>query len=42
VSLGVHDWNNIIAVNLTGTMHFLKEELKRLKSGGSIVNISSY
>jgi NAD(P)-dependent dehydrogenase (short-subunit alcohol dehydrogenase family) len=37
------DWNHIIAVNLTGTMHCMREEMKlMLGQGGSIVNLSSY
>ncbi|KAJ5765942.1 hypothetical protein N7520_005501 [Penicillium odoratum] len=42
INLDEDDWNNIIAVNLTGTMRCMKEELKLLKNGGSIVNVASY
>ncbi|KAK4496156.1 hypothetical protein PRZ48_012136 [Zasmidium cellare] len=35
------DWERILGVNLTGMMHCLKEELKLLKSGASIVNAAS-
>lgn len=35
------DWDFIIATNLTGTMHCMREELKLLSEGGSIVNASS-
>lgn len=35
------DWNKVIAVNLTGTMNLLRAELQVMKSGASIVNISS-
>ncbi|PVH99932.1 NAD(P)-binding protein [Periconia macrospinosa] len=35
------EWNRIIAVNLTGCMYCLREELKNIARGGSIVNVSS-
>jgi NAD(P)-dependent dehydrogenase (short-subunit alcohol dehydrogenase family) len=42
INLDEDDWNNIITVNLTGTMRCIKEELKHLKNGGSILNVASY
>ena len=42
VNIDKNDWHNIIAMNLTGTMYCMKEQLKLLKRGGSIVNIASY
>lgn len=42
INLDEDDWNNFIAVNLTGTMRCMKEELKLLQIGGSIVNVASY
>lgn len=38
------DWHHIIALNLTGAMYCLREEMKimRESGGGSIVNLSSY
>lgn len=35
------EWNNIVAVNLTGTMYCLRAELRNIVDGGSIVNVSS-
>ncbi|KAF2166711.1 hypothetical protein M409DRAFT_22767 [Zasmidium cellare ATCC 36951] len=35
------EWERILWVNLTGMMHCLKEELKLLKPGSSIVNAAS-
>lgn len=35
------DWDFVIGVNLTGVMHSMKEELKVMTTGGSIVNASS-
>ncbi|KAL0935570.1 Levodione reductase 2 [Colletotrichum truncatum] len=35
------DWKSVLDVNLLGTMYSLREELKHLKDGGSIVNTSS-
>ncbi|GAB1192776.1 hypothetical protein APSETT444_001972 [Aspergillus pseudonomiae] len=35
------DWNEVIAVNLTGSMNLLRAELQVMSSGGSIVNVSS-
>ncbi|KAF6822002.1 Levodione reductase 1 [Colletotrichum plurivorum] len=35
------EWNKIIGVNLTGTMYCLREELRIIKDGGSIVNMAS-
>lgn len=35
------EWDKIIGVNLTGTMYCLREELKMIKDGGSIVNMAS-
>ncbi|GJC78872.1 levodione reductase [Colletotrichum liriopes] len=35
------DWNFVISINLTGVMMCLREELKVLADGGSIVNASS-
>ncbi|OLN83397.1 Levodione reductase 2 [Colletotrichum chlorophyti] len=35
------DWKSVLDVNLLGTMYCLREELKYLKNGGSIVNTSS-
>lgn len=34
-------WNNIIAVNLTGCMNCLRAELNHIANGGSIVNVAS-
>nr|XP_036574446.1 Levodione reductase 2 [Colletotrichum truncatum]KAF6780881.1 Levodione reductase 2 [Colletotrichum truncatum] len=34
-------WNKILDINLSGTMFCLREELKHLEEGGSIVNTSS-
>lgn len=36
------DWDHIIKVNLTGTMYCVKEELKHIDRGGSIVNVASF
>jgi NAD(P)-dependent dehydrogenase (short-subunit alcohol dehydrogenase family) len=36
------DWDRIIGINLTGTMYCMKEELKHLGQGGSIVNVASF
>ncbi|OJJ07751.1 hypothetical protein ASPVEDRAFT_57028 [Aspergillus versicolor CBS 583.65] len=35
------DWNEVIRVNLTGTMNLLRAQLQVMKSGSSIVNFSS-
>ncbi|KAI0162711.1 hypothetical protein BJ166DRAFT_275713 [Pestalotiopsis sp. NC0098] len=35
------EWDNIIAVNLTGMMYCLRAELRKVVDGGSIVNVSS-
>lgn len=35
------DWNQVIEINLSGTMYSMREELRHLKDGGSIVNASS-
>lgn len=35
------DWDRVLAVNLTGTMYCMRAELRNMKDGGSIVNISS-
>lgn len=35
------EWDLIIGVNLTGVMHCMKEELKLMKAGASIVNAAS-
>lgn len=35
------EWFQIINVNLTGLMHCLREELRTIVNGGSIVNVSS-
>ncbi|TDZ19121.1 3-oxoacyl-[acyl-carrier-protein] reductase FabG [Colletotrichum orbiculare MAFF 240422] len=35
------DWNLVIDVNLSGTMFCMREQLKHLSDGGSIVNASS-
>lgn len=34
-------WNEVIRVNLTGTMLLLRAQLQVMKSGGSIINFSS-
>ena len=39
--LAVDDWEFVLAVNLTGVMNCLKEELKVMQRGGSIVNAAS-
>lgn len=35
------EWNSVIDVNISGTMYSMREELKYLTDGGSIVNASS-
>lgn len=35
------EWDNIIAVNLTGCMYCMRAELRNIKDGGSIVNMAS-
>ncbi|KAF6792637.1 3-oxoacyl-(acyl-carrier-protein) reductase [Colletotrichum sojae] len=35
------DWDLVIGINMTGTMYSMREELKHLTDGGSIVNASS-
>lgn len=35
------DWKQVIDINLSGTMYSMREELRHLKDGGSIVNASS-
>ncbi|OCK83930.1 NAD(P)-binding protein [Lepidopterella palustris CBS 459.81] len=35
------EWDFLLAVNLTGVMYCLREEVKVMKDGGSIVNASS-
>ncbi|KAJ0384028.1 hypothetical protein COL922a_009258 [Colletotrichum nupharicola] len=35
------DWNLVLGINLSGTMYSMREELKHLTDGGSIVNASS-
>lgn len=35
------EWDAIIGINLTGVMHCMKEELKAMQKGASIVNASS-
>jgi NAD(P)-dependent dehydrogenase (short-subunit alcohol dehydrogenase family) len=35
------DWKLVIDINLSGTMYSMREEIKHLKDGGSIVNASS-
>lgn len=35
------DWKKVIDINLSGTMYSMREELKHLSNGGSIVNASS-
>lgn len=35
------DWKQVIDINLSGTMYSMREELKHLTNGGSIVNASS-
>lgn len=35
------DWKQVIDINLSGTMYSMREELKHLSNGGSIVNASS-
>ncbi|KAL4875149.1 hypothetical protein BJY04DRAFT_211546 [Aspergillus karnatakaensis] len=42
INQDLEDWDKIIRVNLTGTMYCMREELRNLSSGGSIVNVSSY
>ena len=34
-------WDKIIAVNLTGMMYCLRAELRVIRNGGSVVNVSS-
>jgi NAD(P)-dependent dehydrogenase (short-subunit alcohol dehydrogenase family) len=41
VELTVKDWDEVMAVNLRGSFLCAREAFKRMKSGGSIVNISS-
>lgn len=36
-----NEWDQILAVNLTGMMYCLRAELKRVVDGGSIVNVAS-
>lgn len=35
------DWNDVIGTDLTGVFLCLKEEIPRMKAGGSVVNMSS-
>ncbi|OQV10591.1 hypothetical protein CLAIMM_14568 [Cladophialophora immunda] len=35
------DWNFVLSVNLTGLMHCLRAQLRRIEKGGSIVNAAS-
>ncbi|KAF7188779.1 Short-chain dehydrogenase/reductase aba4 [Pseudocercospora fuligena] len=35
------DWDRILGINLTGVMHSMKEEVKLMKPGSSIVNAAS-
>lgn len=35
------DWKQVIDINLSGTMYSMREELRHLNDGGSIVNASS-
>lgn len=35
------EWDRIVAVNLTGCMYCMREELKHISPGGSIVNLTS-
>lgn len=36
------DWDETIAVNLTGTMHCMRAQIRHLtRPGGSVVNVSS-
>ncbi|CAG9994500.1 unnamed protein product [Clonostachys byssicola] len=39
--LDMNYFNELLAVNVTGTFNCLKEELKNVKDGGSIVNVGS-
>jgi NAD(P)-dependent dehydrogenase (short-subunit alcohol dehydrogenase family) len=39
--LSEDDWDFVLGVNLTGVMHCMKEELKLMQSGSSIVNVAS-
>ncbi|RJE22618.1 hypothetical protein PHISCL_05041 [Aspergillus sclerotialis] len=41
IDIPTDDWNKVIAVNLTGTMNLLRAQLQVMKSGASVVNISS-
>lgn len=35
------DWHGIVDVNLHGMFHLLREEMKVISEGGSIVNVAS-
>ncbi|KAF2439774.1 NAD(P)-binding protein [Karstenula rhodostoma CBS 690.94] len=40
-TLSLEHWREIIDVNMTGMFHLLREELKVVSNGGSIVNVGS-
>ncbi|CZR56202.1 related to D-arabinitol 2-dehydrogenase [Phialocephala subalpina] len=42
VNIDESDWDRILRINLTGTMYCVKEQLKNMSRGGSIVNVTSY
>lgn len=35
------EWSHVLDVNLTGTFRCLRAQLRAMKKGGSIVNVSS-
>lgn len=41
VDLDDADWRRVIDVNLTGTFHCLREQLRRMAPGSAVVNIGS-
>ncbi|KAH7324706.1 hypothetical protein B0I35DRAFT_449606 [Stachybotrys elegans] len=40
-AMDLDDWEDLLATNLTGTFHCLREEMKVISEGGSIVNVGS-
>ncbi|KAF4552980.1 Enoyl-(Acyl carrier protein) reductase-like protein 27 [Elsinoe fawcettii] len=41
VDIKDRDWDDIIRINLTGTMYCMRAQLKHISDGGSIINASS-
>lgn len=39
--LALEDWHELVDANMTGMFHLLREQMKVISDGGSIVNVGS-